>query len=87
MSSIVIRAPGLSQPIEIDQRPDKKVRQGSVRAPAAAGGSKDKQQSSLLGGRWFLIRGEVEECPGAGLDGWLMCLAQPFGGAVCKGHI
>ena len=30
MSLIVIRAPGLSQSIEIDQRPDKKFRQGSV---------------------------------------------------------
>ena len=30
VSLIEIRAPGLSQSIEIDQRPDKKFRQGSV---------------------------------------------------------
>ena len=44
-------------------------------------------QGGGVWGSWFLIRGEVGVCPGIGLEGWLMCLAHPFGGAVCKGHI
>ena len=43
-------------------------------------------QGGGVWGSWFLIRGEVGVCPGIGLEGWLMCLAHPFGGAVCRGY-
>ena len=46
MAVIVTRVLGLAQPIEIDQRPDKKFKQGFIGTPAAAGGS--KQQVPLL---------------------------------------
>ena len=45
---IPIRVLDLLQSIEIDQRPDKKFRQGFVGVPAAVGVSKKKQQVHLL---------------------------------------
>ena len=39
---------GFPQSIEIDQRPGKKFRQGPFGVPAAAVGSKNKQQFPLL---------------------------------------
>ena len=48
VSLIEIRAPGLSQSIEIDQREDKKFRQGFTGAPAAAVGSKNRNRLPCL---------------------------------------
>ena len=59
---IPTRVLGLPQSIEIDQRLDKKFRQGFIGAPAAAGRNENKLTVSLalsLGWmRWFLIWGE-----------------------------
>ena len=54
---------GLPQSIEIDQRPDKKFRQGFIRASTAALEGKNNQQVPLLthsprGGNLFLIWGK-----------------------------
>ena len=73
----------LSQSIEIDQRPNKKFRQGFTGAPAAAGGSRNRQGVPLLprplkGPSSFLIWGE-----GRGvLAGWLRGLAHFLGSVV-----
>lgn len=42
------RALGLSQSIEIDERPDQIFKRGSIEAPAAAGGRENEQQIPLL---------------------------------------
>ena len=50
--------------MEIEQRPDKKLRQGFIRTLAIAAGSKNKQQVPLLahslrwGAKLFFIQGE-----------------------------
>ena len=49
---------GLPQAIDIDKRPDKKFRQGFIRAPAVAGVSKKQVTVSLVrsprGESWFI---------------------------------
>ena len=42
------RVLGLPQSIEIDQKPDKKFRQGFIGAPVAAEGSENRQQVPSL---------------------------------------
>ena len=68
---------GPPQAIEIDQRPDKKFRQGFTGAPAAAARSENKQQVPLLAlpraeGRACSLCGvRVGVCPGVGWRGGL----------------
>ena len=53
---------GLPQSIEIDQRPDKKFRQGSIGSCDAVGSSENKKWMPLLtpqgGMGWFLTWGD-----------------------------
>ena len=70
------RVLGFPQLIEIDQKRDKKSRQGFTRASAAVEGSKNKQQVLLLtispkgeGQTCSLYGVKVGMCPGAGQKG------------------
>ena len=82
------RALGLSQAIEIDERPDQKFKQGSIGAPAAAGGREKKQPIPLLahskrGRRTCSLYGvRVGMCPGVGQR----LFVHPLGVGVCKGY-
>ena len=78
------RALGLSQAIEIDERPDQKFKQGSIGAPAAAGGRENKQPIPLLahskrGRRTCSLYGM---CSGVGQR----LFVHPLGVGVCKGY-
>ena len=63
---------GLSQSIEIDERPDQIFKQGSIEVPTAAGGRENKQQIPLIAhsmrGRQAcsLYGVRVGVCPGVG---------------------
>ena len=48
LALIPTRVLDLPQSVETDQRPDKKFRQGSTGAPAAAGGGESRHQVLLL---------------------------------------
>lgn len=72
------RVLGLPQLIEIDKRPDEKLRQGFTGAPTAAGGAKTSNRSPCS----FLERGcagslhgvRVGMDPGVWLERWLRWL-------------
>ena len=82
---------GISQTMETDQRPDKKLRQGFTGAPAAPGRRENKQQFPLLPhslswGQACSLHGmSVGLCRGVRLEGWLRCFAHPLGGIICRG--
>ena len=66
--------------IEIDQRPDKKFRQGFIGVPATAGmgGGENKQQVSLLASPLPLLRGQ-QTCFLYGVKGKGMSMGQVGG--------
>ena len=77
------RVLGLSQSIEIDQRPDKTFRHGFVGAPAAAGGSEDKQVPLLArslsgGGACSLYGVKVGVCPRGQAGGVAQVVCPPL---------
>ena len=81
------RAVGLSQSIEIDERPDQKFKQASTGAPAAAGGkaqTTDSLACSLQEGKsnLFLIWGEGRDVS----RGRAEAFVHPLGVGVCKGY-
>ena len=86
------RALGLPQSTEIDQRPDKKFRQGFTGAPVAPGGVRTNNRFPGVlpeggrGGACSVHGMRVGMCPGVGPEGWLRRFAHPSGGVVCRGH-
>ena len=82
---------GVSQPIEVEMRPDQKLRQGFVGSPAAAEGRKaGKSCPHLSPGRgttWLLTRGErrvQESGRGGGLGGLPTFLGVLWAGCLCS---
>ena len=83
LALIPTRVLDLPQSVETDQRPDKKFRQGSTGAPAAAGGGENKHQvlllaQSLSGERADPLPGvSVGVYQGVRPEGWLRWFAYP----------
>ena len=84
---------GLPQSIEIDQRPDKKFRQGFTGAPAAAGRVRTNNTfpCSLPGGyrreaSWFLIWGEGRGVSRGRAGEVALVFCPPLSGVECRGH-
>ena len=83
LALIPTRVLDLPQSVETDQRPDKKFRQGSTGAPAAAGGGENKHQvlllaHSLSGERADPLHGvSIGVYQGVRPEGWLRWFAYP----------
>lgn len=82
---------GVSQPIEVEMRPDQKLRQGFVGSPAAAEGRKAGKSCPRLspgrGTTWLLTRGErrvQESGRGGGLGGLPTFLGVLWAGCLCS---
>ena len=83
---------GLPQSIGIDQRPDKKYRQGFIGTPATAAGNKNNSFPCLhLATPWaraslFLSGREGRRMSRGLVEGWLSYFACPLGGGVFSGY-